>query len=218
MTTYKDAFYTVSHALCKHGWVDPLEDMGDVNMLNHAQDVLQQHRASHPGPEWLLGAAFGLLHQLRYSDLMIKFAYLLKDIEDLWQCDDALVQTSLQNRMPGILDTLFSPWPDMTASKSPHHRFQLERKLVPNQMLKFVGGGALGMRIWDWSQFPFMQFGLCMNRSFETYSNPIRKGGLYTCYMALSAVLKPDDPNIHAALYSLAHKSRCWLVRKQGCQ
>ena len=205
---YVQAFAEVAKLVLSR-WSCRLGDMGDVWLMTSEYRTIKDKILVTPHwlPPWLTGCLFFILHQLRFSDLMMEFVRLLHHEDAIWleQGEDEL-ETALQGSMGAIVDKVMTTWSTMVTPSQPDSHYLIERNLIPGQLLKYIGGYAEGPRNWSFSAFPFRKIGGIMVQLGRLNLDEDDK--LFKRVMRdLHSVL---PPGISVGSYSLVHKVRTY--------
>jgi hypothetical protein len=183
-------------------WTNRLDCMGDVDACWKAFTVLRhkEYTSAHWVPPWLCPSIFFIQHQLRFAELMTKFTQIVAETAALWedQSEEAF-EAALQKHMPEIMASTIDLWTETYNSDS----FEKERAVVPNQLLKFIGGYKLGPHCWNWQSFPFRAIGRQLLCAMQPQCDVVK--------IRKSIIgLLPDE--VHCSTYSTTHKIRTLAV------
>ena len=139
---YVQAFAAVAN-LALSRWSCRLGDMGDVWLTTSTYRTIKDKFLVTPHwlPPWLMGCLFFILHQLRFSNLMMEFVRLLHHEDAIWleQGEDEL-ERALQGSMGAIVDKVMTTWSTMVTPSQPDPHYLVERNLIPGQLQKYIGG------------------------------------------------------------------------------
>ena len=133
-----------------------------------------QAAKTHPVALWLLPSLHFIMHQLRFSDLVVHYAKLVVESDDMWasQTEEAL-ESLLRRATPSIMEQLKALWAIMSNKEDPDARYEIERKNCPWELLSKVGGYKLGPFSWPWEVWPFRRIGVLMQNAAATSSKAV---------------------------------------------
>ena len=95
-----------------------------------------------------MGCLCFILHQLRFSVLMIQFSRLQEYAIWLEQGEDEL-EKALHVNMGAIVSKVMLTWSEMVVfSKEPDPHYLVERTFIAGRQLKYTGGYADGPTRW----------------------------------------------------------------------
>jgi hypothetical protein len=200
-------------------WTCSLGHMGDVQMTDQAYQVIKEHymslRSQHWIPHWLLGALFFVLHQMRFSTLMLGFAHDCTREPSFWEEQtEPQLEQALSRKMRSIVDAVMQTWTVMRSCKDP--AYIVERDLIPSRCLSWTGGYERGPRNWPYESFPYKSIGSLMCKMLTQCASDVDgkkfdrlRSQLHDAQPYL-ADLESEEPK-KLGDYFLTHKARTWM-------
>lgn len=193
-------------------WAPPLELVGDVVFLVRAHVAMREF-LPESAPPWVIHFLFWVAHQLRYSALIHEFLAFARDAASEWVGTDYAVEALVRAFMISCVSKLQPLWARLQ-QKGHSAQFDLEKAMVPSQVLKHVGLAKKSLASWDWRILPIRRIGdifACASQLPAAASELAHANHFKLVYERLEKISQPG-----VGRYGITHKIRCLMMALPG--
>ena len=107
------------------------------------------------------------------------------------------------------MESVLCVWRTVDSDANVARSFCEEREVIPGQQKQFVGGYKFGPSTWQWTTFPFKDFG----SRFASLLRPSTPDMKFLMKY-LSAACPPE---VHVGTYTMVHKMRTYMFCEGIC-